>query len=136
MKGRNTADVIFITSAAAPGASPQVTHTAPCRLLPQDKWSGERRMHQHIKSQKRQKAGLNHTRCNAEIFRLTVHKLLLDSPETLTSLLLIRLFLISALMQLYSLGDLLWWGHPVHLWQQLREGPALSQVSQEMCPSK
>lgn len=93
-------------------------------------------MHQHIKSQKRQKAGLNHTRCNAEIFRLTVHKLLLDSPETLTSLLLIRLFLISALMQLYSLGDLLWWRHPVHLWQQLREGPALSQVSQEMCPSK
>lgn len=65
--------------------------------------------------------------------QLTVHKLLLDSPETLTSLLLISLFLISVLMQLYSLGDWLWWGHPVCLWQQLREGPALSQ---EMCPSK
>lgn len=90
-------------------------------------------VHQHIKCQKRQKAGLNHTGCDEEIFRLTVHMLLLDSPQTLTSSLLISLFLISMLMQLYSLWDLLWWGHPAHLRQQLWEGPTLLQ---EMCPSK
>lgn len=66
---------------------------APCSLLPNDKWLGEKQlMNRHIKRQKRQKAGLKHTKSDAEILRLTV----LESPEGLRSLLLINLFLISA----------------------------------------
>lgn len=101
------------------------SHLAPCTLLPKERSPWERWIvHQHIRCQERQKAGLNHTGCDAGITWLTVHKLLLDSPQSLTSLLLISLFLISTLTQLYSRQDLQCWGHPADLQQQLQERPA------------
>lgn len=80
-KDRNEADVTSLILATAPGANLQAPHSS-CTLLPDDEWSGEILLvNWCTRCQKTGKAGLQHSGCDQEIFRLNVNELLLASPK-------------------------------------------------------